>query len=201
MKQKNTVRLVQLALLTAVIFILANTPLGYIKLPLLQATTIHIPVIIGAVLLGPKAGAFLGGVFGLTSLISNTMAPTLTSFLTSPFISGTPLSLIICFVPRILVGVVAAYVFRALFQSLQKEGVALLAAGFLGSLTNTVLYLLGVFLFFGQQYAQAQGVAYETLVRVLMSIVGINGVPEAIAAALLVFAVAKPLRRGMRRQK
>ena len=63
-----------------------------IQLPIIKATTVHIPVIIGAILLGPSAGAMLGAVFGVCSLISNTMAPTLLSFAFSPFMSttGTP---------------------------------------------------------------------------------------------------------------
>ena len=77
----------QTALLSALIVLLAFVPyIGYIKLPILaiQATTIHIPVIIGSVVLGPKKGAFLGGLFGLTSLINNTTQPGITAFCFSP---------------------------------------------------------------------------------------------------------------------
>ena len=66
MKQTKTLELAQTALLSALIVLLAFVPyIGYIKLPILaiQATTIHIPVIIGSVVLGPKKGAFLGGLF------------------------------------------------------------------------------------------------------------------------------------------
>ena len=69
--------MVSVALMGAIVILLANTPLGMIQLPVIKATTVHIPVILGAVLLGPLAGAILGGVFGVCSMISNTMAPTL----------------------------------------------------------------------------------------------------------------------------
>ena len=75
--KKDTRWMVSVALMAAVIVVLANTPLGMIQLPIIKATTVHIPVILGAVLFGPLAGAILGGVFGICSLISNTMAPTL----------------------------------------------------------------------------------------------------------------------------
>ena len=88
-KKHDTRWMVSVALMAAIIIVLANTPLGMIQLPVIKATTVHIPVIIGAILLGPSAGAILGGVFGICSLISNTMAPTLLSFAFSPFMSTT----------------------------------------------------------------------------------------------------------------
>ena len=88
-KKHNTSWMVSVALMAAIVIVLANTPLGMIQLPIIKATTVHIPVIIGAILLGPAAGAILGGVFGICSLISNTMAPTLLSFAFSPFMSTT----------------------------------------------------------------------------------------------------------------
>ena len=72
MKNERTYELVLTALFTAIIVIMAFTPLGYIPLVVINATVIHIPVILGALFLGPKKGAFLGFVFGLTSLINNT---------------------------------------------------------------------------------------------------------------------------------
>ena len=77
--------MVSVALMAAIVILLANTPLGMIQLPIIKATTVHIPVIVGAILLGPSAGVILGAVFGICSLISNTMAPTLLSFAFSPF--------------------------------------------------------------------------------------------------------------------
>ena len=64
-----------LAMFTAVIFLLTFTPLGLIDLPVIKATVLHVPVIIGSILLGPRKGAFLGGMFGLASLMKNTLVP------------------------------------------------------------------------------------------------------------------------------
>ena len=89
-KQKKDTRwTVTVALMMAIVILLANTPLGMIQLPIVKATTVHIPVIIGSLVLGPMAGAILGATFGICSLISNTMAPTLLSFAFSPFLSTT----------------------------------------------------------------------------------------------------------------
>jgi uncharacterized membrane protein len=83
-RSEKTLRLVQLALFSAIIVIMAFVPyLGYIPLGFMNATIIHVPVILGALFLGPKLGAILGFVFGLTSLINNTLNPNLTSFVFS----------------------------------------------------------------------------------------------------------------------
>jgi uncharacterized membrane protein len=119
MKKEQTYDLVLTALFTAIIVIMAYTPLGYIPLGVINATIIHIPVILGALFLGPKKGAFLGFVFGFTSFLKNTLTPaTLSAFVFSPVIAGSQFgpsgvlrSAYICFVPRILVGVVPYFVF------------------------------------------------------------------------------------------
>lgn len=87
-RKPRTLGMVQAALFAALILIMAFTPfLGYIPLGFTRATIIHIPVIIGSILLGPKKGAFLGAVFGLTSFINNTLNPNVTSFVFTPFYS------------------------------------------------------------------------------------------------------------------
>lgn len=130
MKNEKTYELVLTALFTAIVIIMAFTPLGYIPLVVINATIIHIPVILGALFLGPKKGAFLGFVFGLTSFINNTFkAATASAFVFSPVLAynmvGAPgifKSLYICFVPRILVGIVPYFVYLLVRKVLKGEG-------------------------------------------------------------------------------
>jgi len=141
----KTKDMVTTAMFVAIILAMSFVPyLGYIPLGFMNATIIHIPVIIGAILLGPARGAFLGGIFGLTSMINNTFNPNLTSFVFSPFYSlgnvhGNFKSLMICFVPRILIGVVAYYVYTGIVKLVKKKkndgkgsAAALAAAGAAG---------------------------------------------------------------------
>ena len=67
MKDKKIVEMAQMAVLTAIILIMAFTPLGYLRTAGLEISLITIPVVIGAMITGPAAGAVLGGVFGITS--------------------------------------------------------------------------------------------------------------------------------------
>ncbi len=204
----KTLDLAQLALFGAIVIVLAFTPfIGYIPLGITKATIIHIPVIIGSILLGPKKGAILGALFGMTSLISNTISPTLASFTFSPFYSGGNFwSLVVCFVPRILVGIVPYFVYQAI-RKLQKNEKAsstlpLALAGLAGSMTNTLLVMNLIFIFFRDSYAQIKGVAADALYGFILTIIGINGVPEAIVAMLFTVAIAGALfRAGYRTKK
>lgn len=199
----KTTDLVITAMFTAIIIAMAFVPyLGYIPLGFMNATIIHIPVIIGAVLLGPKKGAFLGAIFGLTSMINNTFNPNLTSFVFSPFYSvgdmhGNVASLVICFVPRILIGIVAYYVYvgvSKLIKSNKKGNIAALAtAGAAGALTNTLLVMNGIYFLFGNSYASAKGIAVDALYGVILGVIGTQGVPEAIVAAILTAAIGRAL--------
>ena len=86
MRSNKTFNMVLTGLFMAIIIIMTTVPnLGYINLVVIKVTMVHVPVIIGSVLLGPKYGAVLGGTFGLTSLIVNTFNPSLLSFAFSPF--------------------------------------------------------------------------------------------------------------------
>lgn len=196
---RKTQTMVMTAAFAALIILLAFTPgLGYIPLGFINATTVHIPVILGAVLLGPKCGAFLGGIFGLTSLINNSFInPNLTSFVFSPFVSGGGIkSIIICFVPRILVGVTAYFAYSGIRKLLkEREGsvsAALVIGGIAGSLTNTLLVMNGIFVLFGDQWAAAKGIGDAIYMSILGVIVG-SGIPEAIVAGLITLAAGQAI--------
>lgn len=195
---RNTKSLALMGVLLAIEIILNFTPLGLIPLGFMNATTLHIPVIIGAIFLGPIGGGILGAAFGVLSIITNTIRPNVTSFVFSPFItisntSGNFTSLIIALVPRILIGVVAYYVYKVVSEKCKNKIIAYLLAAVAGSLTNTILVMGGIYMFFGQSYAAAKGLAFEALFGIILGIVGINGVPEAIVAAIVVSTICKVL--------
>lgn len=194
----KTKKLVQVSMFVAIIVLLSLTPLGYVPLGVTNATTIHIPVIIGSIVLGPVYGAFLGFVFGLTSFLRATFSPTITSFVFSPFysiggVSGNFWSLVIAFVPRILIGVVPYYVFQGLRKVLHNDVIDLCIAGICGSLTNTILVMGGIWIFFGDAYAAVQNIDAGLLYKLILSVVCVNGIPEAILAGVISMAVCKVL--------
>lgn len=206
--------MVQVAIFGAIICILAFTPfLGYIPLGFTRATIIHVPVIIASLLMGPKKGGVLGFLFGLTSFINNTINPTVTSFVFTPFynlgeVSGGIGSVIICFVPRILVGIVPFYVYKLVMRFVSEEtkkkgvsSIGLILAGVTGSLVNTLLVMNLIFVFFREAYAQANEVAVSAVYTFILSVIGMNGVPEAIVAGVITLCIGRALMKKTVRER
>lgn len=198
--------LVLTALFAAIVLLMAFTPLGLIDLPLIKATILHVPVIIGAVVLGPGRGAGLGALFGLVSLWKNTMAPSLLSFAFSPFVPlpgtgrGSWWALAICLAPRVLTGVVPWYVFAGVSRLARGRAwgraAGFVLAGVSGAVVNTALVMGSMGLVLGDAFAAAQGISRELVSGAVLSIVLANGVPEAVAAAVLCGAVCLGLDRA-----
>lgn len=205
--KKGTGWMVRVALMIAVVILLANTPLGMIQLPIIKATTVHIPVIIGAILLGPMAGAILGAAFGICSLISNTYAPTLLSFAFSPFLSTTGLigaikALWISIGCRILIGIVSGWLWILLKKIKCPRIFGYGVCGFAGAMTNTVTVMGSIYFLLAQQYAQAKDVAVTAVFGFVMGTVTASGIPEAICATVLVALITKALvASGLFRQQ
>ncbi len=135
------------AVLAAIILLMAFTPLGYLRLGPMSITLLVIPVVIGGMTLGPVRGGFLGAVFGATSLAQCFMGDLTGAAMFSANAVGT---VIACFVPRILIGVVAGLLFPFLMKVLgkSKSAIAFIGTAVAGTLTNTVFFVTLVVAFF-----------------------------------------------------
>lgn len=203
-RKHDTHKMVGVAVMSAVIMLLASTPLGLIPIGVIKATTVHIPVIVGAILYGPSAGGMLGAVFGLCSMISSTVAPTPTSFIFSPFFSTTGLpgalkAIWISVGCRIFIGVAAGWLWRGLKKCKATDLLALPIVGFAGSMVNTVLVMGSIYFLLAEEYAAVQNVAVGALYAVIMGTITGAGVVEAVAAMVLVTAIGKALLQLDRR--
>ena len=188
------------SLFAAMIWLMTFTPFGFINLVVINATIVHVPVIIGSILIGPRAGACLGGMFGLASAIRNTISPTILSFAFSPLVPvpgterGSLVAVLICFLPRVLVGIVPYYVLR-LFNTVplfrKSNAAGLFLSGIAGSVTNTVLVMHLMFFLFKDAFAQARNVPVDAVYGLVVSIITANGIPEAILAGVLSSAICK----------
>lgn len=205
-KHLDTRYLVSLAMMCAVLLVLGMTGIGFIQLPVIKATTMHIPVILGAILLGPGAGAVLGGVFGLCSIWANTTAPGLLSFAFSPFMTteglpGVLKSLWIALVCRILLGVLAGWFWKLFKKVLKKDYVALPVTAALASVCHTILVMGSIYILLAQQYADAKNIAASAVFDLVLGTIVASGIPEAIAAAILVTGIGKALLNISKRIK
>lgn len=196
-RKHDTRWMVSLALMAAIVVLLANTPLGLIPLPTIKATTTHIPVILGAILLGPMAGGVLGGVFGLCSLVSNTFSPALLSFAFSPFFSNSAAGALkavwISVGCRVMIGVVAGWLWLLLKRLRLPDTLALPIVGFAGSMTNTVLVMGSIYLLLRPEYAKAMGVGADAVFGLVLGVITGSSVLEAVVALVLVTVIGKAL--------
>ena len=199
MKKHNVRYMVILALLVALLLVMGMSGIGFIPLPVIKATTMHIPVILGAILLGPGAGAVLGCVFGLCSVWANTTTPGLLSFAFSPFMSTTGLigavkAVWIAVGCRTLFGAAAGWLWKLVKKWKLPDLVALPVAAAVSTVLHTVLVMGSIYVLLAGQYAQAKNVAMEAVFGLVMGTVTASGIPEAIAAAILVTVIGKALK-------
>lgn len=206
-KKPDTRRMATLAMLVGILIVMGMTGIGFIPLPVIKATTMHIPVILGAVLMGPSAGALLGAVFGCCSIWANTTTPGLLSFAFSPFMSTTGLpgvvkSIWIALGCRILFGLIAGWLWKLMKKLKIRDVIALPVSAALATVCHTLLVMGSIYVLLGQQYAQAKNVAFSAVFGLVMGTVTASGIPEAIVAAVLITVLGKVLLPLLaRRQK
>lgn len=196
-RKHDTHWMVGVALMAAIVVVLANTPLGLIPLPMIKATTTHIPVILGAILFGPLAGGILGAVFGICSMISNTVTPALLSFAFSPFLAASAAGALkavwVSVGCRAMIGIVAGWLWLGLKKLGTKDLIALPIVGFVGSMTNTVFVMGSIYFLLRPEYAEAMGVAVDAVFGLVMGVITGSSVLEALVALVLVTAIGKAL--------
>ena len=172
---KNLLNLVLLALFAGLIFLMGQTPLGLIPLGFCNVTLLVIPVAVGTIYMGWKYGLILGAAFAATSLVSALTKP---SALVSTLMGASPaLMAVMTILPRLCIPLVIAGVYRLLSK---KQHVASAGAAACGSLTNTVLYL-GLMLLF---YVLC-GIDNTKVLTTIAAVAGGAGPLEAIAAAVI----------------
>ena len=200
-KKMNTMYMVEMALLIAIILIMAFTPLGYIRTFGLEITLIVVPVAVGAVTLGPTAGAVLGAVFGITSFVQ--------CFGMSPFgavlLSINPIyTFIVCVLSRILMGGLTGLLYKIFQKSNPLKKISVMLANLCCPLLNTLFFMSTLTLFFYrteyiQGIAQSMGAANPFVFVILF--VGVNGVVEAVACFVAGSAISQALKKVVKRNQ
>jgi uncharacterized membrane protein len=165
----NTRRIVVSGVLGAIAILLGWTRIGYIPVPNLagNATIMHVPVIVGAVMEGWLVGAIIGFLFGLSSFAMATVP-----------LFKNPL---IAILPRVIIGFTSYFAYAAVRRS--NAYLALVAAAVVGTVTNTVLVLglAGLFNY----------IPWSVMPAILLT----NALPEVIIAVILVVGIVAAWKR------
>ncbi len=181
---ERTLYLTRLALMTAVMIIMAFTPLGYFHTPLLSVTLMSVPVAIGGILFGPLAGAYGGLVFGITSVVNAVATGGLTGML---LLINPPGALFTMIVPRMADGCISALIFR-FFKRHRAKRAGVFVSSLCCPVLNTVLFMASLILiFFDSDYIQGLASSLGTTdpLLFLAAFVGVQGIIEAAACFVL----------------
>ncbi|MBE6062333.1 MAG: ECF transporter S component [Clostridium butyricum] len=170
-------QMTMIGMLSAISIFLGLTGLGFIPIPPVRATIMHIPVIIGAIVEGPIVGSLVGLIFGLFSMYQNFTAPGPTSF-----IFWNP---IIALIPRILIGITAYYIYTFLKNKIKNKSISIGMAAICATLVNTIGVLSLTYIFYLEKYSNTLGID-SSAAGVAIATVGVtNGIPEAIISGVI----------------
>lgn len=191
----HTSKLVLIGLITAVLLLMAYTPLGYLNIGPLAITFNMIPVAIAAITLGPAGGAAAGAIFGMTSFlqcigIGGTSAMGVILFDINPFFAFLQR-----FVPRVLDGFLLGYIFRGV-RRLSNTSAACLATGFFSAFLNTAFFMAALVLLFGGSAYIQELMGGQNVLVFICGFVGINAVCEMAASTVITAAVAMALHKA-----
>lgn len=191
-KNVNVRKMAIIGVLSAISIMMSMIPgIGYIPIGPTNATIMHIPVIIGSIIEGPIVGATVGFIFGLTSLIKALTQPTITSF---AFINP-----LVSILPRVLIGILAYYIYEFTMKLTKKASISGLLAGGLGSIINTAGVLGMIYILYGARFAEVSGSSASTAGTFIFTLAATNGIPEAIIGALVVSPVIMALKKVIKR--
>ncbi len=195
MNMASVLNLTLTAIFLAIIIVMSFTPIGYLKVGTIEISLLAIPVAMGAALLGVGGGALLGLAFGVTSLIQ---CFGMSAFGTALFGINPALTVILCIVPRILVGVASALVYKMLKNKNVQANVSSLASFLTAAVVNTVLFVGLFIVFFGKTdfYAGLETQFATTgVIAFFAAFVGVNGIVEAVASALVGGALGTVIKK------
>lgn len=184
-----------MGLLTAVLLVMSFTPIGFLTIGPLAITLNMIPVAIGAIALGPKGGAVLGAVFGITSFLQCIGIGGTSPMGVILFEINPALAFIQRFVPRLVMGLLTAYIYKIVKKSLGST-VANYISGFSAAFLNTALFMSFLVLLFGNTEYMTELIAGKNLIVFICSFVGINAVFEMFVSTVLTGIIVKALEKA-----
>ena len=200
MKKKNELlRLVLTALFIALIAVLSFTPIGYLKLGVIEITFLVVPVVAGGVLLGKWGGLALGLAFGLSSFFQ---CFGMSAFGAALLAVQPVYTAVVCIVPRVLLGFFAAWLFEALSKTKCPAALSGALSFLCGSLINTVCFVGLLILLFGKSemiVSMMESMGARSLLAFAAAFAGINSLVEAGANAALGAALTPVLVRLKKR--
>ncbi len=199
-RNKKLYDMVLLALFVAMELAFRLLGLGRVPIGPLNMSFLTVPIAVGAMLMGPWQGAFLGAVFGLCSFWD---AVTGAGGMTSIFFGVSPVhTFILCVGMRTLMGALTGLIFRGARKIDKTKTVSYFVGGFFAPFLNTLLFMGYIVLaFYGTDYVQGmaadKGASNPFMFVVLL--VGLQGLIEMIVCTVTAGATAKAVSVALKK--
>lgn len=184
-----------MGLLAAVLLVMSFTPIGFLTIGPLAITLNMIPVAIGAIALGPKGGAVLGAVFGITSFLQCIGIGGTSPMGVILFEINPTLAFVQRFVPRLIMGILTAYIYKFIKKAAGST-VASYASGFFAAFLNTVLFMSLLVLLFGNTEYMTELMDGKNVIVFICTFVGVNAVFEMAVSTVLTGIIVKALEKA-----
>ena len=202
-RKQKTIRMAQTAVLAAIIIIMAFTPLGYLKIGTLSISFLSIPVALGAVLVGPGAGTFLGFVFGMTSFLQCFGYDPFGTMLAGSSTLSAVKMFAVCALTRTLMGFLTAIIFKGLSRVDKTRFFSYLVPCLCSALLNTLLFIGTLWLLFRNDPLLVSGLGLEgtnlTLISIFTIVAGVNALIEIPTAAVVGTAISIPVSKALKK--
>lgn len=193
----KTKKMVTLSLLCAIVAVLSALG-SFIRFGPFPITLVLCPIIIGAAMYGPGAGALLGTVFGVVTLISGLLGWDGGAVLL--MLAANPVALVlVCVLKGTFAGLVAGLVYRLIAKN-GHDKTAVVAAGIVCPVTNTGIFIAALLLFFRSMLNEWAG-GTNVLNYILLTLTGINFLIELAVNMVLATAVTSILKYAGNRKR
>lgn len=188
----TTQELTIIGMLSGITMLLGLTGYGFVPLPMMKATILHVPVIIGALVAGPRVGAMVGFIFGCFSVFQAVTSPVVLSF--------AFLNPVVSILPRVLIGIGAYYIYKGLKGVFRNPSITLAISGLCGSLINTIGVMGSIYFIYAKDFAEVRNIPLDNVINVIIGVCAFNGIPEAIISAVITVPVVVVLKKVMKRK-
>ena len=191
---EKTRRMVGLSILTALVIVLQLVA-SFVLVGTFPLTLTLVPVVIGAALYGPKAGAWLGGVFGVVVLIMCIVGVDKGGVIlwnVNPILTA-----VLCILKGALAGLCAGAIYKAIARKNSFGGV--IGAAIVSPVVNTGTFIIGLTVFFNPTLVEWAGAAGKDVINyILIVLVGINFVIELVLNLVLSSVIERLIRYRMK---
>jgi len=201
MKKTSVLKIAQMAVLTAIILVMVIMQIGLLRVGPFEIAIVTIPVVVGAMIIGPVGGLVLGTVFGIMSLLQ--CVGLFGGSVLSPLFTENPFfAFVLCVPTRTFMGLLTGLLFKGLRKLDHTNTWRYFVTGLVGAFLNTLFFMSALILLFWDSeliLTLRENSGAESVLKFLVAMVGLNGLVEMSTCCVLGGILAKVLNKVIKK--